>query len=67
MERLLIIHLFLSCFTTRNNKDFRVEFKQLSFLDKKDTNVHCSVDTVDTVIKLCHVSGRSDYTFKRPA
>ena len=64
MERPLIIYLFLSYFTTRNNKDFRVEFKQLSFLDKKDTNVHCSVDTV---IKLCHVSGRSDYTFKRPA
>lgn len=62
MERTLIIHLFLSYFTTGNNKDFRVEFKQPSFLDKKDTNVYCSVDTV---IKLCHVSGRSDYMFKR--
>jgi len=56
--------IFILFYNKKQKKDFRVEFKQPSFLDKRDTNVHCSVDTV---IKLCHVSSRSDYTFRRPA
>jgi hypothetical protein len=51
------IFMFILC---RNKKQqgFSGRIQRLSFLDKKDKNVHPSVDTV---IKLSHVSSRRYY------